>query len=538
MFPFLSCFSGSRRRERKCLLEKEENAKYLDRYPSWDGPENSLILQAFEWHMPSDKRHWNRLKRVLSEWQAIGVDHIWIPPGCKGMDPNGNGYDVYDLFDLGEFEQKGSVSTKWGNRIELEEMIRQAKSLGVNVIWDAVLNHKAGADYPEEFPAVAVDPRERTKEISKPFEIQGWTGFDFSNRRDQYSCMKYHWQHFSGVDWDQKREKNAIYKIAGPNKNWAPDVSNENGNYDFLMFADLDHSNPEVRNDLLHWGSWIAESLSLSGMRLDAAKHISTRFQKAFVEHVRDQVNPKFFVIGEYWTGNLYDIHEYLEKLDYQALAYDVPLLRKFSSISHSAKSDLRGIFEGTLVQSRPDHAVTFVANHDTQPGQMLETPVACSFKLLAYSLILLRKGGNPCVFFGDLYGIRANVEEPMKPACDGKLPILMQARKNYAYGEQENYFDQPNCIGFVRHGNAKHAGLVCLISNGDPNNKRMFIGRQHAGTQWKDILGYHRTSVVIDKRGYGNFPVNATCVGVWVDSAAVGKDGLPGTLDLNIYGY
>lgn len=76
------------------------------------------------------------------------------------------------------------------------------------------------------------------------------------------------------------------------------------------------------------------------------------------------------------------------------------------------------------------------------------QTPVASSFKLLAYALVLLRKGGYPCVFYGDMYGIRANVKDPMTPACDGKLPILTQARKRYAYGEQEDYFDQPNCIG------------------------------------------------------------------------------------------
>lgn len=51
-------------------------------------------------------------------------------------------------------------------------------------------------------------------------------------------------------------------------------------------------------------------------------------------------------------------------------------------------------------------------------------------------------------MFYGDLYGIRANVENPMTPSCDGLLPILMQARKLYANGEQQDYFDQPNCIG------------------------------------------------------------------------------------------
>jgi hypothetical protein len=80
---------------------------------------------------------------------------------------------------------------------------------------------------------------------------------------------------------------------------------------------------------------------------------------------------------------------------------------------------------------------------------------------------------------------------------------------------------------GFVRYGNANHSGLACLISNGGRSRKRMFIGRQHTNTQWIDILGYHDKRVVIDKRGYGNFPINASCVGVWVEATAVRRDHL-----------
>jgi hypothetical protein len=76
------------------------------------------------------------------------------------------------------------------------------------------------------------------------------------------------------------------------------------------------------------------------------------------------------------------------------------------------------------------------------------QTPVVPSFKVLAYAIILLRKEGHPCVFYGDLYGIRANVKELMTPSCNGNLPLLTQARKLYAYGEQQDYFNQPNCIG------------------------------------------------------------------------------------------
>lgn len=186
----------------------------------------------------------------------------------------------------------------------------------------------------------------------------GWTAFDFAGRDDKHSSMKYRWQHFSGVDWDDKSKQNGIYKTIASNKDWAQDVSTENGNYDYLMFADLDLAHPEVRADLLQWGTWITRTLGLSGMRLDAAKHISTDFQHTLVQHVRQTANPEFFVIGEYWTGHLPSLLGYLKDVKYRLAAYDVPLLEKFSKLSFTRASDLRGIYEETLVQHQPDHAV------------------------------------------------------------------------------------------------------------------------------------------------------------------------------------
>ena len=78
-----------------------------------------------------------------------------------------------------------------------------------------------------------------------------------------------------------------------------------------------------------------------------------------------------------------------------------------FHEISRgNGQFDMSRLFEGTLVDARPDLAVTFVDNHDTQPGQSLESWVDGWFKAAAYGLILLRAYGYPCVFYGDLYGI------------------------------------------------------------------------------------------------------------------------------------
>jgi alpha-amylase len=119
------------------------------------------MMEAFEWYVPADGRHWHRLQLALPDLKEIGVDNILLPPGCKAMHTSGNGYDIYDLYDLGEFHQKGSVATKWGTRDELERLVTAARQLGVGVYWDAVLNHKAGADYTERFRAVKVDHQGR-----------------------------------------------------------------------------------------------------------------------------------------------------------------------------------------------------------------------------------------------------------------------------------------------------------------------------------------------------------------------------------------
>lgn len=75
------------------------------------------------------------------------------------------------------------------------------------------------------------------------------------------------------------------------------------------------------------------------------------------------------------------------------------------------------------------------------------QIPIKSWFKQLAYSLILLRQDGYPCLFYGDLYGINACPSNPSEPPV-ANLSTLALARKLYAYGEQRDYFNQKNCIG------------------------------------------------------------------------------------------
>ena len=59
-------------------------------------------------------------------------------------------------------------------------------------------------------------------------------------------------------------------------------MDEENGNYDYLMFANLDFNHPEVVKEMERWGIWVSRELDLDGMRLDAIKHINDEFIRKF----------------------------------------------------------------------------------------------------------------------------------------------------------------------------------------------------------------------------------------------------------------
>lgn len=255
----------------------------------------------------------------------MGVTAVWIPPAYKGKEQNDVGYGTYDLFDLGEFDQKNTVRTKYGTRQELQEAIKALHEHHVGVYLDAVMNHKAGADYTEKFMAKEVDQQNRDKEITDAYEIEGWTGFNFPGRGNKYSDFKWHWYHFTGTDYDARTEKTSIFKIMGDGKSWSEGVDEENGNYDYLMFANLDFNHPEVVKEMERWGIWVSRELDLDGMRLDAIKHINDEFIRKFLAAVRKERGADFYAVGEYWKQDLESLDDYLKEERYKVDLFDVP---------------------------------------------------------------------------------------------------------------------------------------------------------------------------------------------------------------------
>ena len=87
--------------------------------------ENGVMIQYFEWNIQPDGKHWNRLKEDAKHLSEIGVSAVWIPPAYKGTSVYDVGYGTYDLWDLGEFDQKGTIGTKYGTKDELQSAIAE-----------------------------------------------------------------------------------------------------------------------------------------------------------------------------------------------------------------------------------------------------------------------------------------------------------------------------------------------------------------------------------------------------------------------------
>ncbi|MBP7973827.1 MAG: alpha-amylase [Kaistella sp.] len=487
---------------------------------------NATMIQFFHWYSEGNSKLYDHAKDSAEYLKQLGISAVWFPPAYKSSGGGYSvGYDPYDLYDLGEFDQKGTIPTKYGSK---EQYINACKTLqenGISVIADIVLNHKAGGDEKEKFHAVKVNPENRQENISEPFEIESYTKFTFPNREKKYSDFEWNFTCFSGVDYAEGQEEGIYQIIHDFGDGWEEMIDTEKGNYDYLMYNDIDHRNPFVREELDKWGKWYHEQIYFDGVRLDAVKHQSPVFYKEWLHKLRENTNKNIFAVGEYWApGEVNLLQDYIEATEGCMSLFDSSLQQNFHIASKKgADYDLRKIFDETLTLLNPAFSVTVVDNHDTQPLQALEAPVETWFKPLAYALILLRENGYPCVFYPDLFG--AHYTDKDKEGNDQeifldkveKIEELLKARQQFAYGAQKDYFEDANCLAWTREGDSEHPGCAVVLSNKDAYEKPMEMGEKYAGKQFYDFMGWFSEKITIDENGWGNFPVPAGNVSVWV---------------------
>ena len=131
--------------------------------------QNDAMMQAFYWNVPVNEATkngtwWDNLSGKANELKNAGITGLWVPAPSKGnWGITDMGYGVYDHYDLGNYNQKGTTETRFGSRAELVSMLNTMHSTAggkprINVYADIVLNHMYSKDVFESTENEQVNP--------------------------------------------------------------------------------------------------------------------------------------------------------------------------------------------------------------------------------------------------------------------------------------------------------------------------------------------------------------------------------------------
>ncbi len=384
----------------------------------------SVMMQAFHWDCPrvdgAEHGWWRRVSERIPALASAGFNCLWLPPAHKAGNIGGPsmGYDPYDYYDLGEFDQKGAVPTWFGTRDELRGLIVTAHTHGLKVLADMVVNHCNGADGQEVNP---ITGQER------------WTLF-----QPRSGKFPRGWECFHPNSYER----------------WDEGVFGE--------MPDLSHHNPYVYWEILKLARWLVEEIGFDGFRYDFVKGYGAHTVRAIQEYryVRDGKLVQPYGVAEHWSA-AQAIEQWADVTNFSAQnpvdAFDFPLREMLKGLCDRYGFSLRDLVSAdTLLRRQARTAVTFVENHDLREG---DKPIVHD-KLLAYSFILSHEG-YPCVFWKDWY----NYDLAQEGTPYG-IAALVASHGRYAGGGTQILALDDDLYVMERSGYGQQPGLVYALNN------------------------------------------------------------------------
>lgn len=92
-----------------------------------------------------------------------------------------------------------------------------------------------------------------------------------------------------------------------------------------------------------------------------------------------------------------------------------------------------------------------------------------------------------------------------------------------------------------MRKGDEEHDGCVVVLCNGTgEGEKKIEVGKEHAGEKWTDVLGWYQGEVTIDEgksgvckrwlsltkaEGWATFKSPAESIAIWTKTDARGRE-------------
>lgn len=189
---------------RTMLTREGENVKAFDmdsEYPQW--MDDAVVYQITPYNFVADGTYPD-IADKLPELARLGINTIWLQPLFKSS-YRGQGYDVVDYL---------SLNPVFGTEEELQNLIRQAKELGMRVLFDLVLNHTSIAHpYAEE--AVALGKKSHYYDYYQR-ENDGKPYSSFYNK-DENGFIFYFWDDLVNLNYDNEEVQRWMLEVC---KHW------------------------------------------------------------------------------------------------------------------------------------------------------------------------------------------------------------------------------------------------------------------------------------------------------------------------------
>jgi len=345
----------------------------------WNG---KVVLEGFWWNYQNNNyvNGWsNYLTDLAPRLRGLGIDDVWLPPCEKNSGTNSVGYAPFDLYDLGDKWQKGSLKTRMGTKDELLRLIGVLHANGCDVIQDAVLNHCSDAG-----SALSGAGGQDNATLSMQ------TNNGYKNFR--YVCYSHPAGNESSTDY--------LGRTGRWPKNWEnfyPNTSNNHyntGDWDAILFGpDISYEstaygtssnatyNPAQGSDYMrtgarNWLIWFKKQTGADGFRLDAAKNYPYWAAQDFLWNVKYNASwagggANMFAVGEIvgstadedtWISNVKTSNGGTEDL---VGTFDFGFRSELKNMISAGGSYDLGSLPGKQ-QSNRYRTVPFVNNHDT----------------------------------------------------------------------------------------------------------------------------------------------------------------------------
>jgi alpha-amylase len=431
--------------------------------PTNDSPAG-VMMEGFYWNCPNGwYTNMAANAAALRNMQGgYGIDRIWFPPPQKSASGAiSMGYDPYDYYDLGQYNQRGTIATHFGTQAQLKNAIAAYHAQGIVCLADLVLNHRGGgaAEFNPNLGGASSDT-------------------DFSGVAS--GMCTWHYNQFHPSTYEMIDE--------GTFGNY-PDVCHVTGNTAGCAYYDL-----------ITWAKWLMNTNNAGfdgGWRFD--------YCGAYYPWVPANLRSNTanaFGVGEFsWDGNCDQLDLYVEYSG-DTHAFDFPCYFTMGNVFTNGGSIAQLVDPSKVYAARnPSEAVTFVANHDTD--NILQD------KMLAYAFILTYQG-YPCIFWHDYFnnglstlgGQAGNGINPLvwvRGALGGGQPSIQPLQTN----------DTNLLVYGTLNGTTSAPGYIVAINNNATSAKSTTVTTANAFLYGKTLQCYAWYSYV---SGQNTQPADVSC--------------------------